>query len=387
MTNRFDEIDLAALWARPGAKWSRYGPDVLPLWVADMDLPVAAPVRAALERVLDAGDLGYPDWIGGNPLAEVFAGRMQTRFGWAVDVERVVTLTDVVQGIEVMVHLMTEPGDGVLVQTPVYPPFLGAVTNQGRRLVESPLVATGSRWVVDEDHLRAVVAAERPRLMLLCHPHNPTGRLFGDDELGLIADLAAEFDMVVVSDEIHADLVYGDAKFIPFASVSENAAARTVTMTSATKAFNLASIRTAVAHLGSDAARAAWQRLPSHLLGSVNLLGVEATIAAWTSGDEWLTAVVGQLDEHRHLLARLLTEHLPAVGYHVPEATYLAWLDCRALGLGDDPAAHFLDEAGVALNQGPRFGAPGNGFARLNFACATAVLEEAVRRMAGADGR
>jgi cystathionine beta-lyase len=384
MTNRFDDLDLPALQARTGAKWSRYGPDVLPLWVADMDLPLPAPVRAALDRVLDGGDLGYPDWIGGNPLADVFAGRMQARFGWAVDADRVVTLTDVVQGIEVAVHLATEPGDAVLVQTPVYPPFLGAVTNQGRRLVESPLVQTASGWIVDPDHLRSVVAAERPPLMLLCHPHNPTGRLFDADELGLIADVAAEFDMVVVSDEIHADLVYGDAKFLPFASVSDNAAARTVTMTSATKAFNLASIRTAVAHLGSDRVREAWQQLPSHLLGSVSLLGVEATLAAWTAGDEWLADVLAQLDANRHRLGELLDEHLPAVGYHVPEATYLAWLDCRSLGLGDDPAAFFLEQAKVALNEGPRFGAPGNGFARLNFACSTAVLDEAVRRMARA---
>lgn len=387
MTNRFDDIDLATLRARPGAKWSRYGPEVLPLWVADMDLPVPDVVDQAMRRVLDAGDLGYPNWIGGNPLAGAFADRMQSRFGWTMDPDRVVTLTDVVQGLDVVVHIMTEPGDGVLVQTPVYPPFLGAVTGQDRRLVESPLVQTATGWVVDADHLHAVVASERPRIMLLCHPHNPCGRLFDADELGLIAEVAAEHDMVVVSDEIHADLVYGDTKFVPFASLSDDAAARTVTMTSATKAFSLASIRTAVAHLGSDAAHAAWTALPSHLLGSCSLLGVEATLAAWEHGDPWLGEVLAQLDERRHRLARLLADHLPPVGYHVPEATYLAWLDCRALGHGDDPAEFFLEEAGVALNQGPRFGAPGNGFARLNFACSTAVLTEAVERMAEAHGR
>jgi cystathionine beta-lyase len=380
------DLSLEQLRARPGAKWSRHPDPVLPAWVADMDAEPAPAVRAALQRLLDAGDLGYPEERPGPVLAPVFVERMRRRFGWEIEAERVVPFTDVVQGIEVVLHLLTEPGDGVMIQTPIYPPFLTTLEVSGRRLVDHPLERTPARWELDVDSLAALVEAERPRVLLLCNPHNPTGRAFRRDELEALAAVAAENDLVVVSDEIWADLVHPPNEHVPFATVSADAAARTVTLTSATKAFAMPAVKCAVAHVGPDDLLGRLQELPTHLFGSIGQFGVVATVAAWEEGDEWLAATLDHLGRQRARLAELTQKWLPSAPWIPPDATYLAWLDCRPLGLAVEPCEHFLEHARVALGRGPDFGVHGEGFVRLNFATTDEVLTGLVERMASALG-
>jgi cystathionine beta-lyase len=378
---------IADLVARPGVKWS-HPAGRLASWVADMDFPIAPAVTARLTQRVGV-DVGYPAWdeAARSPLPALFAERMAARYGWRPDVDRLHELTEVLQGIALAVHHLTEPGDGVVVHTPAYPPFLQLIAATGRRLIEVPARGAADRFQWDYEDLAARLAAGAgspgaARLWILCHPHNPTGRVFGPEELGGVAELAARHDLVVLSDEIHADLVHRGATHVPFAALGPDIAARTVTLSSSSKAFNLAGLRWAILHAGHDGLHGALRALPPHLLGVPNLLAVEATEAAWTEGDGWLAAVLGVLDENRHRLADLLAERLPAVRYHVPEATYLAWLDCRELGFGDDPAVEFR-KRGVELSPGPTFGSGGRGFARLNFATSPAVLDEIVARLGG----
>jgi cystathionine beta-lyase len=371
---------------RPGEKWSMAG-GRLASWVADMDFPIAPAIVERLRHRI-ALDVGYPPWddVGRSPLPERFAARMATRFGWSPDPARLHELSDVLQGVALAVHHLTSPGDGVVVHLPAYPPFLELIRDTGRRLVDLPAMPTATGYAWDYDALDGRLAATRSgpgraRLWILCHPHNPTGRVFAAAELARVAELAAAHDLVVVSDEIHAELVHPGHAHVPFAALGDDVAARTITVTSASKAFNLAGLRWAVLYAGHTGFHEAISRLPAHYLGVPNLLGVEATDAAWSAGDGWLAAVRSVLDDNRHRLTTLLGAHLPAVRYHEPAATYLAWLDCTALGLGDDPAAEFR-RRGVELAAGHRFGSIGDGFVRLNFATSPAVLEAIVGRMA-----
>ncbi len=376
----FDRLDLATLRRRSGEKWQLYGPDVLPAWVAEMDFPIAAPVRQVLARALEIDDLGYPLDIQPDALPAAFVDRMETRFGWRPDPRGIVVLTDVVQGIYIAIDQFSAKGDGVLVQTPVYAPFLGAVRELERRLVEAPLVTGASRYEIDFDQLRSVIDA-RTRIFLLCNPQNPTGRVFERSELEALAEIAIANDLVVVTDEIHADLVYAGRQHIPFASLAPEVEARTITLTSATKAFNIPGLRCGVAHFGSEALRKRFQRVPSHVRGGLGSLGQAATLAAWREGQPWLDAVVAYLDGNRRSVARAVASRLPGVRSFEPEATFLAWLDCRALELESSPQNYFLEHARVALSDGSIFGTPGRGFVRLNFATSRPLLDEITTRI------
>ena len=377
----FDGLDRDWLRGRDGVKWHRVAPDVLPAWVADMDFPVPAVVRAALHDLVDRADLGYPDWPSGTPLRTAFARRMRERYGWAADPARVRELTDLIQGVQLVLHLGTRPGDGVAVLTPCYPPFLASVTGMGRRLVPVPMEAGPGGWTFDADRFDRDVRATGCRALLLVNPHNPTGRAFTRAELTALADVARRHDLLVLSDEIHADLVQAPHRHLPFAALDDDTAARTVTLTSATKAFNLAGVRTAVAHIGDDRLLAARDAQPPDLFGQVNLLGVAATLAAWTGGDDWLAGVLARLRANRDEVTRRLAAESPRIGHLPPEAGYLSWLDLRALGWGDDPAQVLLDRGRVALSSGPEFGPGGAGFARLNFATAPDVLDDVLTRL------
>jgi len=388
MSSRFDRLDVAKLRARSGEKWRLYGDDVLPAWVAEMDFPLAEPVRAVVEEALALDDLGYP-LESPAPLQEAFAARMASRFGWRIDPRRVEVLSEVVQGIYVGIDRYAAAGEGVLVQTPVYPPFLRAVRELGRALVENPLRPSATRWEIDFDQLRSVAAGAR--VFLLCNPQNPPGRVFERSELEALAELAVAHDWLVIADEIHADLVYPGRAHLPFASLGPEVEARTVTLGSASKAFNIPGLRCAVAHFGSDALRARFLSMPRALRGGIGSLGPAATLAAWSEGDAWLAELLAYLDGNRRAVAAFVGERWPAVRTWLPEATFLAWLDFRALDLPRTPQAFFLERARVALSEGLAFGEPGRGFARLNFGTSRPILDEILARMDAAlrarDGR
>jgi cysteine-S-conjugate beta-lyase len=373
----FENLSLDALRARRSAKWRTYPDDVLPAWVAEMDFPLAPPIREALLDAVERDDCGYPY---PGPLGEAFAVFAADRFGWLVDPARVRLVPDVMSGLSGLLGALTDPGAGIVVNPPIYPPFFAAVGESGRRVIEVPLVAGTTGWELDLDALERAFA-DGAAAYLLCNPHNPTGRVFTRTELAHVADLAARHRVFVLADEIHAPLTLTGATHAPYVTLGEEAAAHGLTLASASKAWNIAGLKCAVAVAGSAAGAKLLERLPPRLRYHAGHLGVLASVAAFTSGGTWLDALLRQLDANRRRLASLLDGALPGVRYFPPEAGYLAWLDCRRLGLGDDPAATFLERGRVALSPGPSFGSVGNGFARLNFGTSSALLEEAVRRL------
>ena len=380
-----DDLDLAVLTKRPGIKWAlATARGALPAWVADMDFPVAEPIRNALVEAVLA-DLGYPAWDdkpGESPLAEAFADRMETRYGYAPQPGHVRVFTEVIQALQAVLHVATEPGDAVAMHTPSYPPFVQTLEAMGRRLIPIPMVDTGEGWTFDADRLAADLAQQGCRVLILVNPHNPTGRVFSLGELAALAEIAQRHDLLVICDEIHAELTYRPHRHVPFATLAPDLAARTVTLTSASKAFNLAGLRCSVADVAPAPVRAALDALPPVLLGQPGSLGVIGTLAAWRHADPWLDEVLTLLDRNRKLVADGLPRE---VRYHLPQATYLAWLDWRALGLGDDPAATLLARNKVMLSRGPDFGPGGPGYARLNFATSGPILAEILRRLGTAE--
>ena len=370
------------LRTRTGGKWRMHPPDVLPAFVAEMDFKVAPAVQAVIEGYVQRGDYGYGQFSDAGVLNDAFAAYMSRRHGWRPDPTLTVAIGDVVQGLVACIEAFSDHDAGVIAQTPVYPPFLMSIGWTGRRLVENPMVDDGSHFVLDLDGLER--AGPDASILLVCNPQNPTGRVFERQELEGIAAIADRHDLTIVSDEIHSDLIYPGRKHIPMETV-EGATGRTVTLTSATKGYNIPGLRTAIAHFSTPELKARFDtRIPEHMLGGPNRIGVAATIAAWAEADDWLAGVMTYLDRNRSRVAEWAAEH--RIGHHTPEATYLAWLDCRGLDLaeGMTPHQHFLDRARVALSQGHDFGAPGAGHVRLNFGTSAEVLEEILGRMAGA---
>jgi cystathionine beta-lyase len=387
MSSFFDSLSEADLRRRRGVKWTQYPADVLPMWIADQDFPPAPPIQRVLDEMVRLGDLGYPvrPWL--NPLPALFVERQRKRHRWSPDPTRVRVLTDVLQALEAALMLHGSPGDGVIVQTPIYPPFLEAVRTTRRELIENRMIApargaANCRWEIDLDGFRA--AAKRARVFLLCNPHNPTGRVFGRAELETMAAIAVEHDLVVFADEIHQDLLFPGHTHVPFASLGDEAAKRTVTFTSATKSWNIAGLCCAVAHFGPDPLLAAIDAFPPHYFGRVSIAGIEATAAAWREGDPWLVELLAYLDRNRERLASFVRERMPGIDHVPPEATFLAWLDCRGLDLPRGPFSFFLERGRVALSDGPDFGEAGRGFVRLNFATPRAILDQVLERMASA---
>ncbi|MGW8328546.1 MalY/PatB family protein [Streptomyces sp. NPDC055897] len=380
----FEDIELSSLTRRPGVKWSRAEADVLPAWIAEMDFPPAPAVREALVRCAHE-DLGYPAWDGRPdeiPLRGAFAERMRERYGWVLHSGHVREFTDINQGLQAVLAVATRPGDGVAVHTPTYPPFLATVTGMGRRLHSIPYVRQDGGWVFDAGRLDDELAGGGCRVLLLVNPHNPTGRVLRRHELETLAELAVRHDLLVISDEIHSDLVYGSHRHVPFASLSAEVAARTVTLTSATKAFNVPGVRCAVAHIGAAEVRAALAS-PTHLYGEPNTFGVAATLAAWQEGESWLAQLRPVLERNAELVRAGLPD---GIGYTAPEGSFLAWLDCRFLDLPADPYTFFLEKARVLLNDGRAFGPGGEGFVRLNFGTSPTLLREILGRMRDAVG-
>ena len=382
-----EALDVRKLKRRRSSKWRQYPQDVLPAWVAEMDFPIAAPIHDDLTRFMRISDLGYPLDPGDTGFPDAFCERMHERFDWTPDPTRIELLSEVVQGMHIAVDAYSEVGDGVIVQTPIYPPFLKVVSESKRRLVENPLVSKGARLEFDLDGLADRIDG-KTRVLLLCNPHNPSGRVMVREELERIAALVLEHDLIVVSDEIHADLLFDGRVHIPFATLGPEIAKRTVTLTSASKAFNLPGLRCAVAHFGTaDLHERFNQCHPDRIRGGIGLFGIHASIAAWRWGQPWLDEVVPYLQANRDFAKHALSERIPEIGFNLPESTYLAWLDCRALDLKGSPTIHFLTHGRVALSSGHRFGDAYRDFARLNFATSRPILTDVIDRMAKALGR
>ncbi|MDG9706473.1 aminotransferase class I/II-fold pyridoxal phosphate-dependent enzyme [Streptomyces sp. DH37] len=360
-------------------KWRTHPEDVLPLWVAEMDVRPAEPVARALTEAVALGDTGYPV---GTVYADALAGFAARRWGWRIRADHTALVPDVMLGAVEVLKLVTGPGDAVVVNPPVYPPFHAFVTHMDRRIAEAPL---GADHRLDLRALESAFARAtgggRPAAYLLCNPHNPTGTVHTRAELERVAELAGAYGVRVVSDEIHAPLVLPGADHVPYPSV--RGAGDAFALLSASKAWNLAGLKAALAVAGPEAAEDL-ARMPEEAGHGASHLGVIAHSAALREGGDWLDALLAGLDENRRLLADLLARRLPGVRHRPPQGTYLAWLDCRALGLGDDPAAVFLERGRVALSSGPDFGTGGAGHVRLNLAASPEVLIEAVRRMAAA---
>jgi len=373
----FDAIDEHLLRRRQSAKWTLYAPDVLPVWVAEMDVPLAEPIKIALKDAIDLGDTGYASAVG---LDAAFASWARAEWGWDVSASDVHLVSDVVTAIAEILRVATERGDPVVIEPPVYPPFAATITALGRRVVNVPLIRNEAGWAPDVDAIeRAYEGGARAHL--LCSPQNPTGVVYSRATLGRIGDLAARYGVLVLADEIHAPLTLPGSTHTPMPMVSEAARQQSVVVTSASKAWNVAGLKAAVMVACAEWPRALLAKLSPAIPYHAGHLGVIASRAAFERGNEWRSRVIAFIDRNRRFVADLLRAELPAIGYVVPEASYLAWLDCRSLGLGADPARVFLERGRVALSSGPTFGAEGAGFARLNIATSKALLEEAVRRI------
>jgi cystathionine beta-lyase len=372
---------LEQLRRRQSAKWQLHPPDVLPLPVAEMDFELAEPVKAALREAVERSDTGYA--MPGPRLGAALAGFAERRWGWRPDPARARAVTDVGVGAVELLRTITGPGDTVLISPPVYPPFFGWVGAAGARLREVPLRRDAEHgWRLDLPALDAAFA-QGAAAYVLCNPHNPVGRVHTPDELAQLVASARRHGVTIVSDEIHAPLTLPGATFTPLLTVP-GAAEVSLSLVSASKAWNLAGLKCALIVSGSPAGDRLLDRLPEDLHWHAGHFGVIASIAAFEHGETWLDGVLGALDARRSRLDVLLRERLPRVRWHPPEATYLAWLDCRALGDGDGPHELFLAKARVALEPGTHFGASGNGHVRLNFATSAQILDQAVTAMAGA---
>ncbi|HEX3240564.1 MAG TPA: aminotransferase class I/II-fold pyridoxal phosphate-dependent enzyme [Solirubrobacterales bacterium] len=369
---------LATLNKRASAKWSSQGDGVLAMTIAEMDFPLAAPVAAVLREAIERDDLGYAP---ADPVAakRALAGFAERRLGWSPDPEQVAIVPDTITAVIVLCEALLRRGETIAMATPAYPPFFSILPRAGLEIAELPLDAAGE---LELGGLEEALAAGA-RGLLLVNPHNPSGSVASHERLGQVAELCAQHEAWVLADEIHAPLVLPGATHTPWLEVSDAAREFGFCLTSASKAFNLAGLKSAQIVTASARARAVVDRLPP-LASAAGILGTLAAAAAFAEGDEWLDAVLAQLDANRRQLGDELAAKLPGVRWREPAGTYLAWLDFRSLGLGDDPAAALLERGRVALSPGPTYGGAGAGWARLNFATSPALLREGVERIATA---
>lgn len=367
------DLSLDELRPRKSIKWARFEPDVLPMFVAEMDCHLAPAITQRLQRALTDSDTGYPEL----PLyQEAFAGFAADTWGWMLNPVTEISLAgDVMSAMRELVLILTSPGDAVVINTPVYPPFRNTVTMTNRTLVTSPLTAQGRLDLAGLEALFDGATGVRPRVFLLCSPHNPNGTRHTREELASVAELAARYDVVVISDEIHAPLE-GTAH-IPFTTLA--GAERSFVVTSASKSWNLAGMKAAVIIAGANA-RADLKRLPSIVAESASWFGVLAHATALEAGRQWLTEVSAEIVERKELLARELRSQF-GLEYNPSQATYLCWVDCSPLGLAD-PTDHFHRVGRVRFNPGTAFDPSATQYVRINAATSPELIVEGVSRMA-----
>ena len=360
-------------------KWQRFSTDVLPMWVADMDFRSPEPVIEALHKRVAHGVFGY----GGGPegLRNAIQIHLSKRHSWDVLDDHIKFISGVVTGFTHAIYSLTEPGDPIMIQTPAYPPFLLSPEESNRKLVVNELIQQADgRYIIDFDDFEAK-AASGVKLFILCNPHNPTGRVFSLEELTKMAEICLRHDIVICSDEIHADLVFSENHHIPIASLALEISQKTVTYFAPSKTFNLAGLSTSVYVAQSPEMRETLSQSMRMLLGHPNIMGLNAALAAYQQGGDWLDQVLVYLETNRDILVDFVATKLPSTKMCTPEGTYLGWLDCRDLDLGMSPQTFFLEHAKVGLNDGSDFGKAGEGFVRLNFGCPRALLLQGLTRM------
>lgn len=367
------------LYQKQCAKWQQHPSDVLPLWVADMDFPVAQAVREAINEHVATSNFGYPPKDGMPGLSEAVLNRLETLYGVRYEPEHLHMSNSTVTGLFMGVMACSAPGDEVIMQSPIYGPFMMAVNETKRVAVYNEFVHDGGHYRIDFDALESLITPAS-RIFMLCNPQNPVGRVFTREELERLAEFVLKHRLWVISDELHADLRYENHTHIPFASLSDEVAQRTLTLYGPSKSFNLAGLKVSFALSHNEALLKRFKEMGIGLAGGPNMLGQTATLAAYTHGAAWLDKTLAYLDDNRKHVAQFVKNEIPGVKHTSPEGTYLAWLDFSSLGL-DDVEAFLLENAKVALNSGAWFGPGGEGYARLNFATSHAIVDSALRRI------
>ena len=368
---------LTELHLRRSAKWREFPADVLPMPVAEMDFEIAKPIRDILSEMIMGSDTGYL-----GPIPELginFAKFAKGRWGWDVDPEQVFTATDVGVGVVEMARMIVNPGDSIMINSPVYHNFKNWISELKCSVYDAPLHKDGLHYTID---LAAIEEGYKSgvKIHFLCNPHNPVGTVFTKQELSTIADLAKKHGVIIFSDEIHAPLTYTAAVFTPFLNVSEVAKEVGICITAASKSWNLAGLKCATIITGHAEQYERAKAMPAAVHYRASLFGAVASATAYESVD-WLDSAIETLDSNRKFMANLLTEKLPSVGYRIPDCSYLAWLDLSSLNLGEDPSEVLLEKAKLALNSGATFGPTSGQFVRLNFATSQEIIEEAISRI------
>ncbi len=365
-------------------KWDDNGsPDIHPLWVADMDFPVAPQIQAAMQKRLDHPVYGYT--FHGDGLLSAITSWVGRRYHWKIEKEWVEFSPGVVPALSMSVEAFTNPGDRILIMTPVYRPFYNSIRENGRVIVNHQLARdVDGRYSIDFDLLESQID-KRTKMMMMCNPHNPAGRVWTREELLKLADIAKRHDLIVVSDEIHADFIYPGHQHISIASISEDMANRTVTAYAPSKTFNLAGLCQSYVVIPNPRLRAAYMSVYDALdLGS-NVFGMTALTAAYNEAEDWLEELLVYLEANRDYAVNYIREQIPQIKVWVPEGTYLLWLDCAGLGLKNEELnTFFLEKAKVRMNAGYRFGDQADTFMRLNIGCPRPLLTEGLSRIKGA---
>ncbi len=380
MIYNFDELPDRR--STESAKWRHFDEDVLPMWVADMDFRSPEPVIRALQERVGHGVFGYP--LEPDGLREAVVDWLSRRHNWQVSTDALVFTPGVVTGLNLAAQSLVHAGEGILIQPPVYMPFLGVPRHAGATRQDAILAcAADGCYSIDWDAFERAITPQT-RMFILCNPHNPVGRVFTRLELERMAEACLRHDLIICSDEIHSDLVFTGQKHIPIASLSPEIARRTITLLAPSKTFNIAGLSCSVAVIPDPELRKRYQRGDRGLVHGINLLGLVAARAAYQEGAEWLDQALAYLEGNRNWLEGFVNRELPGARMIRPEGTYLAWIDCRQMGIGSQPAEFFLQKARVAVTEGSAFGPGGEGFIRLNFGCPRSMLMEALERMRAA---
>lgn len=377
--------NLAELQTHRSEKWRGFPSDVLPLPVAEMDYPVAQPIRDLLSEMVATSDLGY---LGAIPeLGKGFAHFAGSRWNWEVDALQVRAATDVGVAVVEILRVFTKPGDSILLSSPVYHNFYNWINETKLNQVDVPFERTGDEtanpWEINWDGIEKAYASGI-KVHLLCSPHNPLGRIYSKEELLRLVALAKRYQVLIISDEIHAPLTYKGKTFTPMLSLGADAEAVCITVTAASKGWNIAGLKCAIIISQNDAMNKRLAELPLAVHYRASLLGGFATAIAFAEGGVWLDSVIENLDHNRHMIRELLSSQLPSVRYHIPDNSYLAWLDLEALNLGEDPSVTLLEKGRVAFNAGHTFGKQCSQYVRLNFATSPTIITEAIHRIARA---